>query len=200
MGVWDRLGGTVGDECGVTGTCVLQPTFNYWKYFRISTIEHENKLKVSLVLVECICLPISFTFPLFVSNPLFLVRRRGWGGGLWGGVQYGAMLSSKWNFGGTRGVNESPVWLDGSILELLRTSRVDLATVGASVASFLELLEKEGRLDNLKGEDKPTPFPLDPLFSRMALAAVYNDRMVQIVIRQTVFQKKFVSFQFNKLK
>ena len=59
------------------------------------------------------------------------------------------------------------------MLELLRTSRVDRATVDASMASFLE-----GRLDNLKGEDKPTPFPLDPLFSRIALAAVYNDEIV----------------------
>ena len=72
------------------------------------------------------------------------------------------------------------------MLELLRTSRVDRATVGACVASFLEIiLEKEGCLDNLKGDDRPTPFPLDPLFSRMALAAVYNDEIVQIMIRHT---------------
>mgnify|MGYP001252402222 FL=1 len=69
------------------------------------------------------------------------------------------------------------------MLELLRTSRVDRATVGDSVASFLELLEKEGCFDNLKGEDKPTPFPLDALFSRIALAAVYNDEIVQIMIQ-----------------
>ena len=69
------------------------------------------------------------------------------------------------------------------MLELLRTSRVDRAIVGTGVASFLELLEKEGCLDNLKGEAKPTPFPLDPLFSKIALAAVYNDEIVQIMIQ-----------------
>ena len=69
------------------------------------------------------------------------------------------------------------------MLELLRTSRVDRAIVGTGVASFLELLEKEGCLDDLKGEDKPTPFPLDPLFSKIALAAVYNDEIVQIMIQ-----------------
>ena len=71
------------------------------------------------------------------------------------------------------------------MLEVLRTSRVDRATVGASVASFLELLEKEGCLGNLKGEDKPTPFPFDPLLSRIALAAVYNNCIVQIMILGT---------------
>ena len=71
------------------------------------------------------------------------------------------------------------------MLEVLRTSRVDRAIVGASVASFLELLEREGCFGNLKGEDKPTPFPLDPLFSRIALAAVYNDEIIQIMLRHT---------------
>ena len=71
------------------------------------------------------------------------------------------------------------------MIELLRTSRVDRTIVGAGVASFLELLEKEGCLVDLKGEDKPTPFPLDPLFSKIALAAVYNDEIVQIMIQHT---------------
>ena len=83
--------------------------------------------------------------------------------------------------------------------ELLRTSRIDRATVGARVASFLELLEKEGCLDNLKGEDKPTPFPLDPLLSRIALAAVYNNGIVQIMILRTyaVVCKLFVLSSIN---
>ena len=85
------------------------------------------------------------------------------------------------------------------MLELLRTSRVDRATVGARVASFLELLEKEGCLDNLKGEDKPTPLPLDPLLSRIALAAVYNNCIVQIMILGTyaVVLEKIVSCLFS---
>ena len=94
-------------------------------------------------------------FPLDCFKDVFLVRGRGRGGGLWGGVQYGDVISPFDKING-----------EGSMEELLITSLVSIIFV----AFCFDLAGDWCRVECLAVADELIPPLLDPLRSSIALA------------------------------